>query len=462
MSTDDPVKKLFRQSAALEALKTALGKEGFSFLCFALQGFTRILPHTKVERWKVAPSPDTTRVKWGEKTTRRSIAINVQLVLGSKSVCLSASLRRGMAPGGVGAIQRTLDTREFDLCGHLARRLTEVLRLHDSPGQVESLRAIRGRLDEQVVASHLSEHNGLSLDVGLVFSEMRHLAEQSYENKALTYGLVLRSNKSDGDAIFPSEFLRKKRYRALSDGFRTAFEVSSNGVVLGLMDLQAHSPKANLKHFYPEWCEYIAETASQGSCGICLTRHGDILVFDSGNLRFTYRVGRWQYWNHQHVCDLFRNRARVKHVPTNVLPKVVRSIYRAALDVSFRRSGGLFVLLRNQQNRSKLVVPGDGIGDKKREPIYASFDTTLDDANVRTMSRAVLTEIAGLDGGVVISNKGRVLAYGAVLKASGRFSPSEGSRTKAAMAASRYGIAVKISSDGDIAFYERRKPFLEL
>lgn len=185
-------------------------------------------------------------------------------------------------------------------------------------------------------------------------------------------------------------------------------------------------------------------------------------MFDSGNLRFTYRVGRWQYWNHQHVCDLFRNRARVQHVPTNVLPKVVRSIYRAALDVSFRRSGGLFVLLRSQGSKKRLVIPGDGIGDKRRERIYEIFDETLGDANVRTMSRAVLTEIAGLDGGVVLNNKGHILAYGAVLRAFGRFSPSEGSRTKAAIAASRYGIAVKVSSDGDIAFYEGRKPFLEL
>src|SRR5262249_16926291 len=152
------------------------------------------------------------------------------------------------------------------------------------------------------------------------------------------------------------------------------------------------------------------------------------------------------------VCDLLRNRARVQHVPTTVLPKVVRSIYRVALDVSFRRSGGLFVLLRSQGNRHKLIIPGDGIGDKKREQVYEIFDATLGDANVRTMSRTVLTEIAGLDGGVVLDNKGRILAYGAVLKASGRFSPSEGSRTKAAISASRYGIAVKVSADGDIVF----------
>jgi DNA integrity scanning protein DisA with diadenylate cyclase activity len=113
-------------------------------------------------------------------------------------------------------------------------------------------------------------------------------------------------------------------------------------------------------------------------------------------------------------------------------------------------------------NKEKLVIPGDAIGDGTREELHKAFDEALGDTKVQNMSRVLLTELSGLDGGVVLDNKGRIIAYGAVLKASGRFNPSEGSRTKAAVSASRYGIAVKVSSDGDITFYEGRKVFLEL
>jgi DNA integrity scanning protein DisA with diadenylate cyclase activity len=149
-------------------------------------------------------------------------------------------------------------------------------------------------------------------------------------------------------------------------------------------------------------------------------------------------------------------------VPVKVLPQVVRAIYRVALDVSFRRTGALFVLLRNRQNRGKLVVPGDGIGDARRESLHALFDETLTNAKVQTLSRAVLAELASIDGGVVMDNQGFLLAYGSVLKTSGRFNPSEGSRTKAAVSASRFGISVKVSSDGDIVFFAEGRPFLEL
>lgn len=460
-------KTLIRNSRARAQLKTFIGKEGNDFLQDSLQAFTRLLPHTQTTLWVVKKSSASVAPRWWDNN-RRSIFLGVTVhgenAGSGQCFTLTSRLTRKTAQAGVGRIQRTLDLREFNLCVQIAKRIGVVLHGQSDRHGAESLRAVGSVFDEQVVAAHLQHRHDIGLDMGLVFTGLRHLAEQSYENKSLTFGLLIcrdGANKSP-IAVFPFDFFEKKRYRALSDGFRTAFRVTSSGKLLGLRDLRQMGVKGNQTHFYPEWCEYIAEASSAGTCGICLTRQGDILVFDSGNLRFTYRVGRWQYWNHRHVCDLFRNRARVQHVPRSVLPKVVKNIYRTALDVSFRRSGALFVLLRNRANKRKLVIEGDAIGDGNRESLHQAFDESLGRATVNQLSRVLLTELAGLDGGVVLDNKGRLLAYGAVLKTSGHFSPSEGSRTKAAISASRYGIAVKVSSDGDITFYESRKAFLEL
>jgi hypothetical protein len=316
--------------------------------------------------------------------------------------------------------------------------------------------------DQHVVAAHLQEHHGIAFELAVVLADFRRLAERSYESKSLSFGLLIEQGKEAAEYVFPSDFFARKRYRALSDGYRTAFVVNSCGRLQGFRDLRELSPGASEQHFYPEWCKEIAEASISGACGIALTRQGDILVFDSGNLRFTCRSGHWQYWNHAHACDLFRNTARVQRVPIKVLPQVVRAIYRVALDVSFRRSGALFVLLRNRKNKDRLVVLGDGIRDARREPLHAMFDETLSNAKVQTMSRAVLAELSSIDGGVVMDNQGFLLAYGAVLKTSGRFSPSEGSRTKAAVFASQFGISVKVSSDGDMTFLAGGEPFLEL
>jgi DNA integrity scanning protein DisA with diadenylate cyclase activity len=81
---------------------------------------------------------------------------------------------------------------------------------------------------------------------------------------------------------------------------------------------------------------------------------------------------------------------------------------------------------------------------------------------MHSLSRSVAVELASLDGAVVLANSGEILAYGAILqpKKIGRTRGTEGSRTKAAIGASKYGIAVKVSSDGDIKVYFDGKDFI--
>ena len=194
---------------------------------------------------------------------------------------------------------------------------------------------------------------------------------------------------------------------------------------------------------------------------MALTRHGDILVIDDGTLRFTYRFGRWQYWNHTHLVDLLRNSARVQRVAPGVVPKVVNSIYRAALDVSFRRTGGLFLILRNRKKIDEVVRRVDQIGHQKREVLHREFDGALTRQKVQDFPRSVLVDLAALDGAIVVSNDGQLMAYGAILapQVQGGGDVEEASRTKAAKAASTYGLAVKVSADGDISVYVRQKEF---
>jgi hypothetical protein len=327
------------------------------------------------------------------------------------------------------------------------------------------LRAIRATFDEQIVAAHLKDFHKLRLDVAEVLSVMRELAGQSYENKSITFGCLLHRNRDempDRKGTFPQAILNQKKYRALTDGFRTAYRVSTHGRIIGFEDCTG-TPPTRGRHHFPEWCEHLAAASHKDVCGLCLTRHGDILVLNAGTLRFTCRFGRWQYWNHTHIIDLLRSRARVQRVAPTIVGAVVNAIYRAALDVSFRRSGGLFVLLRNRNNLRKIVVEGDAIRDGHRSDVDNTFDGALPSQKIQTMPRRVMVELAGLDGAIVLDNAGSIRAYGAVLrpKRTGKIRTAEGSRTKAAIGASYYGLSVKVSSDGDITFYENGKPFLK-
>ncbi len=444
------------------------GSEFLSHACGAIQ---RILPHVEQPTWKEIPWKSAGAV-WG--STKRT-AIRVTIAIRNKKDASARSIQTEIRRRSLGGVRktalRTLDLRELDICRRIAIRISRVLRHEPSTRSKKdgaSLRAIRDAFDEHIVAQHIEKfHESGEIPVTSLLDALHTLSEQSYENKALTFGCLLEPKNSDGtgSAHFPDEFLTSKKYKVLSDGFRTAYDVSANGKILDFVDLDRFERKSlSQRHYFPEWAEPIARASRKGRCGIALSRQGDILIFEEGTLRFTYRYGRWEYWNHAHLVHLLRDRARAQRVKKGTLGRVVAAIYRSALDVSFRRSGGLFIILRNRKYLRDIVRDGDAIGDVKRNEVDTEFDNVIREHDIQSLPRTVVAELASLDGAVVLDNSGRIRAYGAVLqpKRSGRIRGTEGSRTKAAIGASNYGLAVKISSDGDVTVYHKCVEFIRV
>jgi hypothetical protein len=78
---------------------------------------------------------------------------------------------------------------------------------------------------------------------------------------------------------------------------------------------------------------------------------------------------------------------------------------------------------------------------------------------VTELDASVLEALATLDGAVVTEPGGELLAVGAILRhPSSAFATAqgttEGARSTAAMAASRYGPVLKVSEDGMITFFD--------
>jgi hypothetical protein len=233
---------------------------------------------------------------------------------------LTTTVKRRHLPAATNIAKRTLDTREYDICKRIWMRMTEILGANPASIGAATYSAIGRTFDEDIIAQHIEFHHGLGLSASSVFSALHKLSEQTYENKSLTFGCILEPGTGDGSTgDFPDQYLRTKKYKALSDGFRTAFRVSPDGSISGLVDLQTRYSPLSEKHYFPDWARFIAAASRSGKCGTALSRQGDILVFDEGTLRFTYRYGRWQYWNHAHIVNLLRDRAKAQKVQKNVL-----------------------------------------------------------------------------------------------------------------------------------------------
>ncbi|RYX78230.1 hypothetical protein EON76_06680 [bacterium] len=447
---------------ATKKLKEKLSKAELAFLVHACTAIGRLLPHVEVIEWRES-SWNESRAVW-KSSQRKEIAFTVGVRSAGipEGRSLHAVIRR-RKDREKSSVSETLDQREHHICRLVAAEIALIFATEHGVPNV-ALPAIEKAFDEHIVSRHLREHHAVDLPVSDLLGVLHTLAEETYENKALTFGCVVDPNiLADGRSNFPKDFTTSKKFKALSDGYRTAYVVSGNGAVIRFADLDVYSTKEfSGAHFYPEWAEPMARASRGDKFGISLSRQGDVLVFEQGTLRFSYRYGRWQYWNHSHLVNLIKD--MMHYVPIKSRGNVAGAIYRAAIDVSFRRSGGLFVILKDKKSVSEIVRNGDAIGHVGRSRQELEFDRFLENKKVHGMSRRVLVELASLDGAVVLTSRGALLAYGAVLqpKRKGRLKGTEGSRTKAAIGASHFGLAVKISSDGDITLYSDGKAYMKV
>jgi DNA integrity scanning protein DisA with diadenylate cyclase activity len=168
-------------------------------------------------------------------------------------------------------------------------------------------------------------------------------------------------------------------------------------------------------------------------------------------LLFSQRAGTWRLWNHAAILARLHSLWTFSGTP-GTIQRVLTFLYHVALDLSFRRSGGLLVVIAARDRLGDLLTSaGDHLKARRRGPAERALDDVLASRLVQNTDRRIVAELASLDGALVVDRMGHLLAYGAMTKSSG--SATQGARTRAAVAASREGIAIKVSSDGDISFY---------
>jgi hypothetical protein len=211
----------------------------------------------------------------------------------------------------------------------------------------------------------------------------------------------------------------------------------------------------------PWWSAGLADTSERmNGVGIALVRSGDVIVLHQGQLLFTQRSGRWQIWNHTAIVARLRQAWAGKGRRGNA-DRVLHYLYHVALDLSFRRSGGLLVLANSSGAIKPLLISAsDRVGGPMRGAAERALDKIFERTLVQNLDRRIVTDIASLDGALVVDRSGRVMAYGAMTKPAA--GAAQGARTRAAIGASRLGTVVKVSSDGHVAFYADGRCFLEL
>ena len=300
------------------------------------------------------------------------------------------------------------------------------------------------------VARGVAEIIGASSErIRNLFRFLRSLSGETYENQRISYGMILLPTRRRESSVV-LEF-DNKRFKRLTDGFSTAIILDAGGAIVELVALSSQKERKDSGLGRPWWLAPLADEAHKlGGVGVALTRGGDILVVNGRELVVSHRSGKWQLWRHADIVAAMRASWGAKG-KLGKLNQVLVALYRVALELSFRRTGGLLVVAESWIKTQKVVAKGDLIGADARSEAEKALDEKLS-YSMLSMDRRVVADLAGLDGALVVDRNGRIAAYGAMVRVRAK-TTEQGSRTRAAISASMLGLAIKVSSDGGISVY---------
>ena len=304
---------------------------------------------------------------------------------------------------------------------------------------------------------------------------LRVAALSSYENRAISSGVLLLDGQVDPARMRHADDAQAYRYTQaltgvksffrLCDGIQTQFLVNGDGLVLDIVDLSRWSRESGAAARWvtcpAPYRSHAQATAGNRNISVVLSPNHEIKVFAEGVQMFSFSNARW------HLLDIDAKHQLWANAVGN--PLLAERLLQTALDLADARQGALFVVLRDPPaSLPLLVAPADQLdsvlstSSTGAAPNRTQMMYMLRGQTAMAIDPAVLAGLARIDGAAVMDTSGRILAIGAILLHPEPVEPHstlavEGARTTAAMAAGRYGPVLKVSEDGLITFYDRQE-----
>jgi hypothetical protein len=277
------------------------------------------------------------------------------------------------------------------------------------------------------------------LDVLLLLDKF---ASQTYEGRRIALAIAI-NNIENGTDIGFKEYFRYDFSKVLTNSIETIIEFDRNGNFYSYYE--AHEKNADV--FAPFFYSSLANIA-ENKIVLSVNYNGDILLFYDKKMLFSKRRGIWSFYQFDAILNqiAFGNRAFDDSIRKEIL--------LTCIDVSFAKTGGCIGYIYRDKLKDALSLVND---EDKLELKYSIKSKTLEKifSNKRfdQISRLQRKELLGVDGAVIINNKGMILCVGAIISLK-KSTQTGGGRTASAMELAKYGISFKISNDGPIIVFK--------
>lgn len=280
------------------------------------------------------------------------------------------------------------------------------------------------------------------------FAFFEELRTRTNENAAVTLNLVL-SPSTEGTADLRSPDLQKiLDPMATSPTTFVRADPELRFLEFGEIPWSTIKSPSDYK-FNPEFLQPTKSILQAGEMSAHLTSKGDLVFMNRFGIVASCRKSRWYVYQ----ADTMKNAL------TEIFGqyRVGCNMFELALDLSYRRHGGLLVydpqhkVIEQIVNPAAKLLPPSGTLPTDRQSLCAAArHLSMGDSVSFSALKRRLVELASVDGAVVFDEKS-VLAIGAMIQSHPDVGSHHGARTTAAYSALHWGgRPMKVSADGDI------------
>jgi DNA integrity scanning protein DisA with diadenylate cyclase activity len=227
----------------------------------------------------------------------------------------------------------------------------------------------------------------------------------------------------------------------------------SNGRVVEVVDLDFASPGPVSDRVLGPLDQHSMLNYSYHHAAVTamLTRQGEVIVAMGTCICFSWDPASWRVYPAMRLSNQLRTElTRVCTGKNKALAKhLARHLTTIALTLRDDRLGALLVVSPSEEMIERLI--------RNRQeavpPVEALYSRLFVGRPLCKLSPRLLCNAASLDGAIVINGNSIVRGIDCIFEPQGVHTPAEGARTRAAMFASKDGVALKLSQDGEMSVF---------
>lgn len=314
-----------------------------------------------------------------------------------------------------------------------------------------------------------------------IIRELKIWSQKTYEGQKVPFGFIIDFNaKKTTSKENYVNFLKNEHSAVFTDGVFSAVLLDSFGNIHEYVELSKHNTVKDIVPLAPTRFLNFANQCTKKKIGIVSLSNGNILLFREKQLIFAYTNGHWvaydwaKYFRFS-LYGYFNEQIYTTYgISKDDLILLSKTIYVSMLDVSLAHSGGCIAVIDFTKKKNKLnallcnclletkfsqeFLNATGTKGEKlieKNSVIKNFVGIKNPKSFQCLKNKLRAELMKLDGATILTPSGEIKASGAILSVK---SGSEGGgRLSATKSLSGFGLAIKISEDGEISGYKNNR-----